>query len=485
MIDQNVLFTLCTKPRVNPSIRARLVYDYVVDPFKVWCEFHAPHEEKDHKDTYLDFLMEQGNEHEKKTIGKKYPLAEMHTFKTLEKGFESVIASMIKGTDTIGNAPLLFRPERLSGIVDVLEKNTSSPSIFGDYHYTVNEIKLAKNIKGHHIKQGAFYNYLIGIIQGYTPEIFYLINREGKKTTHIYNESELFAILGDIRDIYNGKNIAPTYGACDWPWETYANQRAIENKDLSLVGGVRKSTKYKLLHGNISTLDELACSTIPNLTKIKGIGEKSASKFRTRAQAIVQEKPIKLKNAVFDNVSTEIFLDLEGTGEQQTEHELVAMDYLIGVTTRHEGKTEYISFLAKDLNSEKEMFIEFLDWLKTQEDYIIYHWHHYEKTHLKKISQRHEIIDSLDELLFSKLVDLYKIANECFAFPTYGTGLKEIAKYVGFDWRDEDISAMTSAVIYFRYVQTGNDEGLDRVIGYNEDDCNATMVINDWIVKNQ
>ena len=101
------------------------------------------------------------------------------------------------------------------------------------------------------------------------------------------------------------------------------------------------------------------------------------------------------------------------------------------------------------------------------------------------MSDRHEILEGLDELLFSKLVDLYKIANDCFAFPTYGTGLKEIAKYVGFDWRDLDIGAMTSAVIYFRYAQTGNDEGLDRVIGYNEDDCNATMVNKDWIVKNQ
>ena len=131
------------------------------------------------------------------------------------------------------------------------------------------------------------------------------------------------------------------------------------------------------------------------------------------------------------------------------------------------------------------MFIEFLEWLKTQNDYIIYHWHHYEKTHLKKMSQRHEIIEGIDDILFSKLVDLYKIANECFAFPTYGSGLKEVAKFVGFAWRDEDISAMASAVIYFRLMQTGTDEGLDRVIDYNEDDCIATMVIKDWLVENQ
>ena len=94
MIDVNTIFNLCTKPRVNPSIRARLVYDYVVDPFKVWCEFHAPPEEKDQRDTYLDFLMEQGNEHEKNTIDVKYPSAEKHTFKTLEEGFARATSSM-------------------------------------------------------------------------------------------------------------------------------------------------------------------------------------------------------------------------------------------------------------------------------------------------------------------------------------------------------------------------------------------------------
>jgi uncharacterized protein len=451
----------------------------------VWCEFHGPHDEKDQRDTYLDFLMELGKEHEKKTIDEKYPLAEKHTFETLEEGFELVITSMVEGVNSIGNAPLFFLPEGLSGVVDLLEKNTSAPSVFGDFHYTVNEIKLAKNIKDYHVMQGAFYNYMIGKIQGYLPEKYYIINRDGIKTEHIYNENELFIIMDEIRQIFDGKIIYPTYGACDWPWETYANQKAIENKDLSLVGGIGKSTKNKLNQNNISTLDELANSTVSNLTRIKGIGEKSALKFNTRAKAIVHEKPIKLKNAVFDKVSTEIFLDLEGTGEQQTEQELVAIDYLIGVIVRIDGKTEYKSFHAKDLLSEKEMFLEFIGWLKTQKDYIIYHWYHYEKTHLKKMSQRHEVDDDLDELLFNKLVDVYKIANDCFAFPTYGAGLKEVAKYVGFEWRDEDISAMTSAVLYFQYAQTGNDEELGRVIGYNKDDCIATMIIKDWIVDNQ
>ena len=64
-------------------------------------------------------------------------------------------------------------------------------SIFGNYHYIVKEIKLARNIQNAHIFQAAFYNYLLGKIQGYTPNSFYLINRDLEETEQVYDETEL------------------------------------------------------------------------------------------------------------------------------------------------------------------------------------------------------------------------------------------------------------------------------------------------------
>lgn len=78
------------------------------------------------------------------------------------------------------------------------------------------------------------------------------------------------------------------------------------------------------------------------------------------------------------------------------------------------------------LDKEGEMFREFINWLQTQEDFIIYHWHHYEKTHLARLAERHGLQEESSDLLFGCMRDLYKDAVSTFAFPTYGNGLKEV-----------------------------------------------------------
>jgi predicted RecB family nuclease len=64
--------------------------------------------------------------------------------------------------------------------------------------------------------------------------------------------------------------------------------------------------------------------------------------------------------------------------------------------------------------------------------------------------------------------DLYKDAVSCFAFPTYGNGLKEIAKFMGYGWRHKDVNAMESIAIYFQYVKDpeNNAKQLQKVIDY-------------------
>jgi predicted RecB family nuclease len=206
-----------------------------------------------------------------------------------------------------------------------------------------------------------------------------VINRGREERQFEYDESELLAVLADIREIVNGKKVSPTYNSCVWPWESYCNQEAIKRQDVSIVGGIGPSFKEKFVTNGILKVSDLATATIPQLMKIKGIGKKRAVSFRTNATALVIGTHIKLGNITFPTVSTEIFLDLEGTGEQVSEAELVPIDYLIGVVVRKDRDEEYIPFLAKDLESEGEMFTEFLEWLTRQEDHIIYHWHNYEK----------------------------------------------------------------------------------------------------------
>ena len=150
---------------------------------------------------------------------------------------------------------------------------------------------------------------------------------------------------------------------------------------------------------------------------------------------------------------------------------------------RKKGEQTYIPFVARGLDQEEKMFNDFAEWILKQKEFIIYHWHNYERTHLEKMSQRHNLSRTKTEKIFENMRDLYKDAVSSFAFPTYGNGLKQIAAYIGHSWKHKDVNAMESMALYFQYVQDPlkNKDKLGKVIDYNKDDCVATLLIKDWL----
>lgn len=69
--------------------------------------------------------------------------------------------------------------------------------------------------------------------------------------------------------------------------------------------------------------------------------------------------------------------------------------------------------------------------------------------------------------------------------PTYGNKLKEVASYLGFEWRHEDVDALESVAMYFEYANDNEayEDKLKLILDYNEDDCRATKVVKDWLSK--
>ena len=163
--------------------------------------------------------------------------------------------------------------------------------------------------------------------------------------------------------------------------------------------------------------------------------------------------------------------------------EVIQVDYLIGALVRIGSKENYLPFVAHDLDHEKEMLFTFLDFMKKQNDYVIYHYHHYEKTHLDKMMTKYEVDQKTKNMIFDHMVDVYKIATDSVAFPTYGNGLKPVAKFLGFAWRHKDVDATGSIALYLEHVANPdeNKDKLQLILDYNEDDCIATRVIKDWL----
>ena len=490
-VDVDELFSKCMTESDAEKLTARTVVQYIASPFAIHCDKFAPEAERDEKTAFEKLLFQLGNDYEDQIVRDKFPNSVTIPFERLEDGFKLTIDSMVSGADVLHGAPIYYLPEGVYGIADILEKSDTESSIFGNYHYTIKEVKLAKNIEEKHLLQGAFYNYLMGKIQGVTPKTFAVINGDGEESLHEYSafDSLLFDSIDGARKILQGGSISPTYGSCDYPWASYCNKKAVETNDISLVTGVKGKMKNKLIDNKFNTIKKIASANMEDLTEIKGIGNNKAEKFITTAKALQAKTHIITdKDKIdFPERKVEIFLDLEGIDPTTAADGIPQIDYLIGILVRADSKENYIPFTAKEAreDAEKEMLLEFLEFIKKQNDYVIYHYASYEKTNLTKMMEKYEIDEATKKTVLDYLIDVHKVATDSVAFPTYGNGLKQIAAYLGFSWRHKDVSATESIAMYLDYVNNseGSEVKLQKIVDYNEDDCIATRVIKDWLVS--
>jgi len=482
------IYKRCLSGASAGELTAQNVSRYFASPFMIWCERFVTADEKDRPSPYRQLLLERGIEHERKVIERAYPGYRAPVYETPEKGFRILLEEMARGAPVIAGLPLFNLPENMQGRIDILERRDGRASAFGPYHYEVKEIKLARRIREEHILQGAFYTYLLSRIQECRPESFSIINHDHRETSHafaLWEEVLLKAIRGTHAILDGRESPSPTYNGSEWPWERYTNHQALKNRDISIVGHVGPKTKEKLAAAGYRRIWDLLKAQPKELAEIPGIPEATARKIILSARAIHEGHPIILDPAAlrFPERSLEIFLDLEGTDDPDLEGDEDPVDYLIGVLLRKENTTLYRPFLARRFSEEKTMFCDFLDFIRSESDYVIYHWHNYEMWHLRRLAERHGFMDMAEQFLFPHMVDLHRVATSAFVFPTCSNGLKDVAAYIGYRWRHEDVNALDAIAWYLKYQNdpAGYGERIRAVIDYNEDDCTATMRIKDWL----
>ncbi len=461
---------------------------YHTSPYTIYCEEFVPEERRDPRSPYRELLLERGAEHERRVIETEYPEYEVVEYRDPQDGFLKLLEAMARGARVICGLPVFYLPENMQGRIDLLQKRTDHRSVFGDYYYLVKEIKLAKNIREEHIIQGAFYTYLIAQVQDYLPERFSIINRDYEEREYPYadyEESLKKAMKGTQAILDGGEVPTPTYNGCEWPWERYCNHEALRTRDVSLVGQVGPKTKADLVAHGFKKIWDISSAKAGDLQRIPHIGAGRAQKLILSARAIKEGEPILLDSSAlkFPERTTEIFLDLEGTDQPGHADELAQVDYLIGALIRKGGKEGYKSFIAHRPEDEGTMFREFMEFMRTQDDYIIYHWHNYERWHMGKLGKRHGLEEELETLLLPHMIDLHKMATRAYVFPTYGNGLKDIAGFLGFKWRHDDINALDAIAYYLKYQDDpdGYRDRMQAIVDYNEDDCMATRVVRDWL----
>lgn len=478
-------YQLCTTKNdgLPRTITASTVYIYVVSPFNVFCDLFVPETEKDPVPEYQKLLFQRGTEHEQQVRTQMYPDSVPLSFTTREEGFRLLLESCYKGVRALTNMPVFFLPENLYGEPDVLERNDTHESVFGKFYYSVKEIKLAKNIREEHIMETAFNNYLIGKVQGFTPETFTIINRDAEELELPFNahKDSLRTILEDIAQIMKGKQVTPTVGDLSFPWENYGMKTAKRIREISLIPDVGKIKKARLFQAGITTLEDMANAEVRKL-RIGGISTKSLERWQLSAQALLQNKRIVLEKPRLPVAKTEIFLDLEGTDVFLSEGSEVKVDYLIGIVVRENDYDKYAPFFANNPNEEQQILQQFLKLAGARKDLVIYHYSSYEKARLKALFDKYGTSETLRMHVLDRMIDLLPLLKRSVVLPTHSYSLKPVAKLLGFSWRDE-IGAQDSIVLYFRYLEDNDQERREKITNYNEDDCRATVVVKDFLAR--
>jgi predicted RecB family nuclease len=165
--------------------------------------------------------------------------------------------------------------------------------------------------------------------------------------------------------------------------------------------------------------------------------------------------------------------------------------YLHGFVERNNGDNsteQFHAFVANAATQEQEekAFAAAWDYVQSRQPCIIYYYSKYERTWWRKLRSMYPHVATEQEIesMFdpSVCIDLYgDVVHGHIEWPTNDYSIKTLAKYLGFQWRDNEPSGAASIEWYHRWVESSDPEIRQRILDYNEDDCIAMRVLLDGV----
>lgn len=492
-------------------LTASKLYSYLQCEHRIWRDLYGPQDEKSTEtNPFVQLLWDKGVAHEEKIvqgIGEVLNLKDGEESERIEKTLEAMRAGV----------PLIYqgvlRAGDLVGIPDLLQSN-------GDGTYLPIDIKSGMGVEGvdedyegedkykkHYAVQLALYSEVLiangfanqhkgKIIDINSEEVIYELDRQiGVRTPitwwqfYLDTKQKVTSLLNnevESKPAYAGKcKLCPWYDSCK-KWIKHNDDPTM----IFYVGRAVRDTLFKDLEiGSYKELVDIDLEQL--LTKkekekefLKGLGRSSLEKAIKRARIMMNgSKPAIYSSPVFPKTSYDLFFDIEDDPTQ-------AFVYLHGVYERSPNGERFVSFVAKDKTdeSERDAWLRFWNYIRSlpKDDFTVYYYSHHEKTTYHRMIQKYPGVVSDEELewFFSKekAIDLYSdVVLKNTDWPLMSYSLKDIARYLGFDWRDKSPSGALSIEWFNTYLETKNPKDMERILLYNEDDCKATMVIKDYL----
>jgi predicted RecB family nuclease len=177
---------------------------------------------------------------------------------------------------------------------------------------------------------------------------------------------------------------------------------------------------------------------------------------------------------------TPIYLDVEGITDRD-------FYYLIGIRFWTDRRAIQHSLWAADEYDEERIWREFLGILSGIDKPVLIHYGRFETIFLKRMRQKYGDLVEGSPLagVISSAVNLLSVMFAKVYFPTFSNGIKEIARYLGFEWENPAGSGLQSIIWRSQWEASGAEAVKELLLIYNANDCEALEVVANKLLQLQ
>lgn len=249
-------------------------------------------------------------------------------------------------------------------------------------------------------------------------------------------------------------------------------QKAIETDDLSLLAGMSAKERQKLRSKGIFTVTQLSYTFRPRRRPKRLRDKREKYHHSLKALAIREQKIHIVGSPELKIEGTPVYLDVEGLPDRD-------FYYLIGLRIGHGDSAVQHSLWADTVADEGKIWREFLAILETVEKPVLIHYGSYETSFLKQMAERHggPQDESVAAKAIASAVNLVSVMFAKIYFPTFSSGLKAIAGWLGFVWGESEPSGLKSILWRSKWESFENSTTRAQLAAYNLEDCQALEVV--------
>ena len=236
-------------------------------------------------------------------------------------------------------------------------------------------------------------------------------------------------------------------------------KKAVERNDLSLLPNLPLKERERLNSRGIFTVSQLSYTFRPRRRIRQRAARPEKYHHALKSLAIREQKIHVVGGPQLRVDGTAVLFDVEANPYRD-------FYYLIGVQLEAEQGIFHQSFWANDAADEERIWRDFLNILSGIRNPILVHFGAFETVFLKKMCRRYggPPNDSAAAKAIASAINLLSVIYAQVYFPTYSNGLKEIARFLGFEWTNS-ISSGLQSIIWRHEWEASGDPALRAELG--------------------